>query len=513
MKDRKLTHDLKQSKKNESLILFQRAVEVSLDGIIIGELTGKITYVNDAAVKMYGGTDKNDFLGKHVLEFIAERDRAKAYQNSMDCLITGEGKVDEFNVIHKGDSEFLVEATTAVIKNEKNEAIGFIDILREITERKKAEQAIKRQASLIDLSPDAIIVRTLEGSITFWSKGAEALYGWKNEEAIGQKINEILQSVFPEPFESILGEIKQKGCWSGEIIHLAKNGRKVIVQSNLLAKIDKKGNVEEILESNVDVTERKQMQLKLESCNKHLEDLVEERTKQLRSSERFAAIGELAGMVGHDLRNPLASIKNATYFLKKKQASFIGESGDQMLTIIDKSVDHANKIINDLLDYSRELHLELEEYSPKSLLDYLLLTIKVPSNIKLSVHAQDFPLMWVDQSKMERVFINLVNNAFEAMPGGGVLKIDTCQIGQNIEFAFADTGTGMPKDVITKIFTPLFTTKAQGMGFGLAICKRIAEAHNGKITVESIINKGTTFTVSLPIIQEQIGFKNCTSKS
>ena len=178
-----------------------------------------------------------------------------------------------------------------------------------------------------------------------------------------------------------------------------------------------------------------------------------------------------------------------------------------MLAIIDSSVEHANRIVNDLLDYSRELHLELEEYSPKSLINYLILKTKVPSNIKMIEHVQNFPSIWVDSSKMERVFANLVCNAFEAMPNGGVLEIKSCQNGENVELTFADTGTGMSNDDLARIFTPLFTTKAQGMGFGLAICKRIVEAHGGKISVISAPGKGTTFTVSLPIEQNQIIFQ------
>jgi signal transduction histidine kinase len=170
-----------------------------------------------------------------------------------------------------------------------------------------------------------------------------------------------------------------------------------------------------------------------------------------------------------------------------------------MLNTIDNAVEHANKIVSDLLDYSREIHLEFTECSPKSLIDYVLLTISIPSSVKVVDRTQSNPLIWVDADKLERVFVNLIKNAIEAMPDGGSLEIRSFQNGENVEFVFADTGAGMSGDVISKIFTPLFTTKAKGMGFGLAICKRIIEAHGGKIAVESATNKGTTFTIILPI--------------
>ncbi|MGA2682656.1 MAG: ATP-binding protein [Candidatus Bathyarchaeia archaeon] len=254
--------------------------------------------------------------------------------------------------------------------------------------------------------------------------------------------------------------------------------------------------------------QRKALQDKLEQDANHLSVLVEERTKDLTEaqsrlvqSERLAAIGEMAGMVGHDLRNPLAAIKNASYYLRKKQGSIIGDNGEDMLNAIDRSVEHANSIVADLLDFSREIHLDLEEYSPKSLVNYVLLAMHIPSNIKITQKIQSEPTVWVDANKIERVFTNLVKNAFEAMPNGGTLEISSRQNGENVEFILADTGSGISEDIIGKIFTPLFTTKAQGMGFGLAICKRIVEAHGGKIGVESTLNKGTTFTISLPIEQ------------
>jgi signal transduction histidine kinase len=173
-----------------------------------------------------------------------------------------------------------------------------------------------------------------------------------------------------------------------------------------------------------------------------------------------------------------------------------------MFEIIDKSVEHANKIINNLLDYSKEISLEIEECTPKSLIDYVLLMTQIPQNVRIHDQTQDQPTMWVDSNKMERVFINLIKNAIDAMPQGGKLEVSSHQKGENVDFTFADTGTGMTEQTKAKIFMPLFTTKAQGMGFGLAICKRIVEAHGGKISAESILGKGTTFTITLPIEQE-----------
>jgi signal transduction histidine kinase len=244
----------------------------------------------------------------------------------------------------------------------------------------------------------------------------------------------------------------------------------------------------------------------LEKHANHLSNLVKERTKdlvdaqdRLIKSERFAAIGELAGMVGHDLRNPLTGIKNAAYILRKKYSYPVGENVTEILNVIDRSVEQANNIIADLLDYSREIHLDLEEYSPKSLIDYVLLSINLPAKVKIVDHTQNLPMIRVDAGKMERVFVNFIKNAVEAMPDGGTLEIASTKNENDVLITFADSGIGMSEDVLAKLFTPLFTTKSRGMGLGLPICKRIVEAHGGKISVQSITNKGTTFAIKMPI--------------
>ncbi len=204
-------------------------------------------------------------------------------------------------------------------------------------------------------------------------------------------------------------------------------------------------------------------------------------------------------MVGHDLRNPLAGIKNAAYYLKKKGTDISETQLNEMLEIIDKAIVHSDSIINDLLDYSREMHLELTKYVANILVDEAIKMIKVPDRILIINNIKEETWIWVNAEKIMRVFINLIKNATDAIPEKGTITIKSSQTINYVKIAFNDTGKGIPEETLKKLFTPLFTTEAQGMGFGLSICKRIVESHGGTITVKTVVNKGTTFTIALPI--------------
>jgi PAS domain S-box-containing protein len=497
--------------------LFSLAMELSFDGVVIGDVDGYITYVNDAALKMFGTVDKKEALGKHVIEFVAEQDRAKVVQISLSSCLTKKGMVNEFFALKKTGEDFPVEVTTAPITSSDGKQIGFIDILRDITGRKKVEEALKQSEKkyrllfenmqngfllcqiLFDKTGKPTGITDLEFNKAFEKNTGLCALDFA-EEKCKETTRRILQA-YPELFK-LGSKVAQTGASQRFELHLKDSWFSIFIFS------PKKGYLGLFLE---DITEQKKLYQKIEEYSESLEHTVEERTKALREAqdqivknERLAAIGELAGMIGHDLRNPLTGIKNAAYLLRKKQTGNMDDRSLDLLGIIDRSVDSANKIINDLLDYSRELHLEFEEYSPKSLINYLLISnVKVPKNIILSETVQSFPMIWVDVNKIDRVFLNLISNAIESMPNGGKLEITSKQNGDFVDISFTDTGCGISEEVQLKIFKPLFTTKAKGMGFGLAICKRIVEAHGGKITVKSTPNKGSTFTVSLPIEQKQ----------
>jgi PAS domain S-box-containing protein len=244
-----------------------------------------------------------------------------------------------------------------------------------------------------------------------------------------------------------------------------------------------------------DITQRK----KLENELREHAELLEQTQAKLAKSERLAAIGELAGMVGHDLRNPLTSIKAAAYYIRLKYAKTLDENGKDMLLTIDKSIEYSNKIINDLLDYSRKINLELSRTTPKQLINEALALVNVQENIRVTNLVPDAPQISVDTAKMTRVVVNIVKNALDAMPNGGAITLTSQKTKGNVELVFADTGEGMDEETLKKLWTPLFTTKAKGVGLGLAICKRIVESHGGKITVQSEVGKGTVFTVVIPL--------------
>jgi signal transduction histidine kinase len=226
-----------------------------------------------------------------------------------------------------------------------------------------------------------------------------------------------------------------------------------------------------------------------------------ENTVKNMVNKKMDAMNEVSTMVAHDLRNPLQGICGASYYLRKnlpKRAQLI-EKDIEMLDTIDNCVTYSNKIVSDLLDYSSKIKLDLVKTTVKVLLTESLAMVSAPGNIKvLKDFEKNFDVV-VDKVKTERVFGNLIKNAFDAMPTGGELHISSKKIGKKVRIDFSDTGTGMSKEVLSKIWTPFFTTKAKGMGIGLSICKRIIEEHNGKIEVESKEGKGTKFTVFLPL--------------
>ena len=171
-------------------------------------------------------------------------------------------------------------------------------------------------------------------------------------------------------------------------------------------------------------------------------------------------------------------------------------------------IKYSNKIINDLLDFSREIKLDLSNVNIREFVNQCLSEYEIPDGYEILNLVEDKQIIELDQQKISRIFMNIIDNAFDAMPNGGMFTISSKILPNEIEIFFMDTGTGIPDEILEDIWKPLFTTKPKGMGLGLAICKRMVEAHEGSIEVSSIDGKGTIFTVKLPIDQKETEFFN-----
>jgi two-component system sensor kinase FixL len=387
---------------------------------------------------------------------------------------------------------------------------GCVVLYRDIAERKRIEEQLReseeRLRGITERSFDAILAMDLEGRITFVSFVAERILGYKPEEIKGKSLHTFFaEREIPKAAQAFAEVASGKSMRGLELELLRKDGSSVTVEVNG-APIIKDGKVVGVQATARDISERKQMQQKLQEYSEELEALVEKRTRQLKEaqdqlvkSERLAAIGQVAAMVGHDLRNPLTGIKGAAYYLKTKPALRKDKKTMEMLELIEKDIEYSNKIITDLLEYSRDVHLELTETTPKLIIGGTLSLLEVPNNIQVINLTESNPRIKADIEKLNRAFVNLIKNAIGAMPYGGKLAIKSTGTNDNVEFTFADTGMGMTKEQMGKIWAPFFTTKAKGMGLGLPICKGIIEAHKGYITVESMPGIGTTFTVTIPI--------------
>jgi signal transduction histidine kinase/PAS domain-containing protein len=251
------------------------------------------------------------------------------------------------------------------------------------------------------------------------------------------------------------------------------------------------------------LTEQKTLQDQLEHYSKHLEALVEEKTKQLKDSERLAAIGQTAGMVGHDIRNPLQAIIGEVYLANSELATMPDSEEKanllESLAMIKQNIEYMNKIVLDLQDFAKPLSPFAEETNIEQMIQELLTRNGVPANIQTSAKIEsDAQIVTADSAYMKRILGNLVSNAVQAMPEGGKLAVQAYREIDVVVITVQDTGVGISEDAKDKLFTPLFTTKAKGQGFGLAVVKRLTEALGGTVTFESQEGKGTKFAIKLP---------------
>ncbi|MCW4025243.1 MAG: PAS domain S-box protein [Candidatus Bathyarchaeota archaeon] len=383
-------------------------------------------------------------------------------------------------------------------------------MLNEITERKKTEQQLllseKKYRQLYETTRDGIMARDLQGKMIDCNRAYAKMLGYTKKELKRLSVQNLLPEKWHEQRDVVVAKVLRTGkSIVFEREYQRKDGTIFPASVRTWRLTDGKGNVVGIWSLVRDITAQKQLQTDLQKHADSLEKVVEDRTKQLKDSERLVAIGQTAGMVGHDLRNPLQTITGELYLAKDAVESIsdydLKANLQESIRAIEEQAVYMDKIVSDLQDFVKPIRIEKNQVDLKKLVKDVLEIIAFPDCIKVQVHfSRNFPLVKVDFQLLKRVMINLVTNAVQAMPKEGKLIIKAQIINHDeVSVTVQDQGIGISDAISPQIFTPLFTTKPRGQGFGLAVCKRVIEAHGGTISFKSKEGKGTKFTIQFPI--------------
>ncbi len=301
---------------------------------------------------------------------------------------------------------------------------------------------------------------------------------WTFEELTNSSFDP-LPKIIPARFlqlvkDNIARELEEDEISSYEISMRCRDGKEIPVTVKAQTIIyEGKTAIEFII---TDITERKQAE-----------------------SEKLAAVSQLAKSIGHDLRNPLSSMKAAAYILKDESLS---KKGQEMLEIIDLNIAATDRIIKEFLQFTTEPELHFRKADVNALLKGILAQTVLPSNIKSSTSFGNIPKAEIDTEQLKRALFNLVQNAVQSMPQGGELMVATEKLGKSIRIEISDTGVGIPEENLEKIFSPFFTTKPEGTGLGLSSAKKIVESHGGPSRIDSRKSRGITIAIELPITQQ-----------
>lgn len=485
----------------ESERKYRELVEHANSIILRWTRDGCIIFLNEYGLKFFDYSAE-EIIGRHVVGTIVpeiestSRDLRPLMEEILKNPAAFEKNTNE-NMRRNGERVWIAWTNKTVL-DERGQIKEVLSIGTDITERRRAEAQIAEQAAFLDKARDAIIARSLDGKILFWNQGAELIYGWKREEALDRNVGELLY-LSRAAYEEINQRVLNKGEWSGELRHLTKNGREIIVESRLTLIRDKAGNPKSVLGINTDITEKKIIEA------------------QFLRAQRMESIGTLAGGIAHDLNNILTPILISIDALKAKT---LDPQVHKMLETIGVSAKRGADIVRQVLTFARGIPGERINIQPKHLLQDIELIIKdiFPKDIRLQLSIpEDTWLIQGDPTQMHQVLLNLCLNARDAMPNGGLLRLGlehgvfdeqyaalNVQVkpGRYVKFSVRDEGTGIPPEILDKIFEPFFTTKdiSKGTGLGLSTVSAIVKSHGGFINVSSEPGN-TIFDVYLPAME------------
>ncbi len=498
--------------------LFRTITENMYEIVGLIDEEGRIEYLSPSFKKILGYSS-TDFTGKRVLEVdLVEKEDLKSMihkflENSKEFpRLKAEARIKN----SRGENVWF-EITANPLSLEEGQVRKTVFSAREINERKRLEEEVKAYTKNLEMSEKryrtifentgtAMAIIEEDTTISLINSELERMLECDKNDILGKSA---IEFVAKEDVERLLHYHYQRRKDPNsvprnyEFKFYTKKG-KLRYGFATVALLPDTGKS---LISIIDITEMKEKEQQLKDYTENLEKLVEEKSRELREKEKMAVLGEAAALIGHDLRNPLQALKNNIFIVEQRIKDFTRDivEGRSLDDVIDKikamyrEVDYMNKIVSDLQDYAVPIKSFETKIELGKIIEEAIKNVILPENVKIVLEVdQNISDIKFDFYAIKRILGNLILNAIQAMPEGGTLTITAKSVEQDLILEVKDTGVGIPKENIEKMFTPFFTTKSKGQGLGLAVCKRIVESLGGNISVESKVGEGTKFTIRLP---------------
>lgn len=384
----------------------------------------------------------------------------------------------ELEVAHPEGAPHYLLASASPLFDEAGAVRGAVGAFFDVTERKRLDHALRERAELLELASEAVMVRDGNGAIRFWNAGAEVLYGWRRDEVLGRNLKELL-GTRPAERKEIEAALARTGRWEGNLQHRHKDGHELLVASRQAVQAGSGA----VLEITRDIT---------------AQAIAEE---ALRRNERLAAMGKLAGIVAHEINNPLEAITNAFYLLRRHPS--LDEEARHYAQIAEQELARVSHITKQTLSFYRESQKAVS-VSLSELLDDVLELQQRPiqtANITLEREYTSKGMVHGFPSELKQVLMNLVSNAIQAMPQGGRMRVRLSETDgwrgrpAGVKVFISDTGVGITPENAKRLFEPFFTTKStKGTGLGLWISRGIVQKHEGTLRFRSVFGPGNTVT-------------------
>jgi len=478
---------------------FRQITENVADMIALLDVEGRRVYTNPAYASVLGEAGR--LRGTSAFDDVHPEDRERVRQAFAETVRTGVSERDEYRLQLADGSVRYIESQGSVVRDSGGQVVNVLLVARDVTARRAADQQLREQAWLLDKARDAIIATDLARRVTYWNASAERIYGWSAAEVLGRDLGTLELQPEPRAFAAAWDALLAHGEWQGELQLRARQGTRLHVATTWSLVQDAAGQPQSVLLIDTDITEAKQMEA------------------HLLRAQRAESMGTLTGGIAHDLNNMLAPILIATGLLEMEP---LGPAARRVLASIEASAQHGAALVRQLLGFARGTNGERGPVLPARLVHDVasLLRQTMPRRITVQVAIDREPReIQADVTQLKQLLLNLCINARDAMPGEGTITLGAEEVvlaeaetrtmldgqpGPHLHLSVADTGGGIPPEILERIFDPFFTTKPadKGTGLGLSMVRGIAKGHQGFLHVESAVDRGTTFHIYLPLALE-----------